>query len=77
MRSLENMTYKEGLKKLASFSLGKRSLRRGMINVFHYIKGCYTEDSDQLVSIATQGRTRRNQLNLQQRRFILDIKRNF
>lgn len=45
--------------------------------VFKYKKECYQEDGDQLSSVFTGDRARRNELKLQQGKFWLDTRKNF
>ena len=48
-----------------------------MIALFQYLKGCHTEEGQDLFSIRPQCRTRNNGLKLQEARFWLDIRKNF
>ena len=55
----------------------KRSLRGDMIALFKYLKGCHTEEGQDLFSILPECRTRKKGLKLQEARFRLDIRKNF
>ena len=77
IRGLETKPYGERLNKLGKFSLEKRRLREDMIALFKYLKGCHTEEGQDLFSILPVCRTQNNGLKLQEARFRLDIRKNF
>ena len=52
-------------------------MRGDMIALFKYLKGCHTEEGQDLVSILPECRTRNNGLKLQEARLRLDIRKNF
>uniref|UniRef100_A0A670JAM0 Reverse transcriptase domain-containing protein n=1 Tax=Podarcis muralis TaxID=64176 RepID=A0A670JAM0_PODMU len=77
IKGLETMPYEERLRELGMFSLEKRRLRGDMIAMYKYIKGCHIEEGERLFSAAPEKRTRSNGSKLQERRFHLNIRKNF
>uniref|UniRef100_A0A803TYM4 Reverse transcriptase domain-containing protein n=1 Tax=Anolis carolinensis TaxID=28377 RepID=A0A803TYM4_ANOCA len=77
IKGLENKPYEERLKELGMFSLQKRRLRGDMIAMCKYMKGSHREEGARLFSAALQTRTRNNGFKLQERRFHLNIRKNF
>ena len=76
-KGMENMPYKERLKELELFSLGKRRLRGNLIALFQYLKGAYTESGVGLLSLVAGDRTREMALSCTRGKFRLDIRKNF
>ena len=73
---LDTKPYEERLKELGMFSLEKRRLRGDRIALFKYLRGCHTEEGQDLFSIITKCRTCNNGLKLKKARFWLNIRKN-
>ena len=69
--------YEERLKEVNMFSLEKRRQMCDMIILSEYLKGCYTEEGQNLFLIIPECRTCNNGVKLQEDRFWLNIRKNF
>ena len=73
IKGLEHLPYEEKLFDLGLFSLGRRRLRRVLMNVHKYLKGGGRQMVGARLFLVCSGRTRSNGLKLEHKEFHTDM----
>jgi len=78
IKSLEHLPYEERLSNMGLFNLGKRRLRRDLINVYKYLKGGGKQMNEaRLFLVVCSNRTRSNGLKTEHGKFCTNMQKNF
>jgi len=76
MRGLEHLSCEERLRELGLFSLERRRQQGNLTSAFHYLRGTYKQEEDQLY-MSDSDKKRGGGFKLKEVRFRLDIKKKF
>ena len=77
IKDLEHLPCEERLSNLGLFSLGKRRLRRDLVNVYRYLKGGGRQMDEARLLEVRSDRTKTSGLELEHRKFCTNIQKNF
>ena len=77
IQGLEHLSYEDRLKESGFFNLENRRLLGHLIAAFHYLKGVYKHEGNQLFTSMDSDRTRGNGFKLKEGRFRLDVRGSF